>query len=244
MSKYFKAFNTLKAPMTHLRNVVSSAIGKKSKKSPTIKSVKPAVGSLTKRRKDTDEVFGIRTRQGVTPNKKTGETVKKISKLNEDIDKIRSRKMGGGMMGRRFGMNKGGKIPTTPKEKKFAALAAPRDRITYSDKIAGATGRQKAAVGGMILKLGKAGKKFLKSKEGKEKLKEIDSKKGKEFTEKMLKKLKDAGFKGGGSTMSKVPSDKRKTEIKKYEKRAKDASEFIKNKGRSFGSRMREKYMR
>ena len=71
-----------------------------------------------------------------------------------------------------------------------------------------------------------------------------NSKKGKEFTQKMLKKLKDAGFKGGGSTMSKVPSDKRKTEIKKYEKRAKDASEFIKNKGRSFGSRMREKYMR
>ena len=111
MSKYFKAFNTLKAPMTHLRNVVSSAIGKKGKKSPTIKSVKPAVGSLTKRRKDTDEVFGIRTRQGVTPNKKTGETVKKISKLNEDIDKIRSRKMGGGMMGRRMNYKKGSKFP-------------------------------------------------------------------------------------------------------------------------------------
>ena len=72
----------------------------------------------------------------------------------------------------------------------------------------------------------------------------MDSKKGKEFTQKMLKKLKDAGFKGGGSTMSKVPSDKTKAEIKKYEKRAKAASEFIKNKGRSFGSRMREKYMR
>ena len=111
MSKYYKAFNTLKGPVTHLKNIVSSAIGKKGKKSPTIKSVKPAVGSLTKRRKDTDEVFGIRTRQGVTPNKKTGETVKKISKLNEDIDKIRSRKMGGGMMGRRMNYKKGSKFP-------------------------------------------------------------------------------------------------------------------------------------
>jgi len=111
MSKYYKAFNTLKGPVTHLKNIVSSAISKKGKKSPTIKSVKPAVGSLTKRRKDTDEVFGVRTRHGVAPNKKTGETVKKISKLNDDIDKTRSRKMGGGMMGRRMNYKKGSKFP-------------------------------------------------------------------------------------------------------------------------------------
>ena len=72
--------------------------------------------------------------------------------------------MGGGMMSRRFGMNKGGKIPTTPKEKKFAALAPPRDKSTYSDKIAGATGRQKAAIGGMIVKLEKQEKNFLNQK--------------------------------------------------------------------------------
>ena len=49
---------------------------------------------------------------------------------------------------------------------------------------------------------------------------------------------------GGGADMGKVASDKTKTEVKKYEKRAKDASKFLKNKGRSFGSMMREKYMR
>ena len=77
----------------------------------TIKSVRPAVGSLTKRRKDTDEVFGVRSRHGVTPNKKTGETVKKISKINDKLDKLgpsssnpkRPGKKDGGRMGLKFG---------------------------------------------------------------------------------------------------------------------------------------------
>jgi hypothetical protein len=43
-----------------------------------------------------------------------------------------------------------GKIPTTPKEKKFAALAPPKNRITYSDKIAGATGKTMARGGGLM----------------------------------------------------------------------------------------------
>ena len=59
---------------------------------------------------------------------------------------------------------------------------------------------------------------------------------------KMKNRMK-AAF-GGGADMGKVASDKTKTEVKKYEKRAKDASKFLKNKGRSFGSIMREKYMR
>ena len=63
----------------------------------------------------------------------------------------RERKMGGGMtMMPRAMYNKGGKIPTTPKEKTFAALAAPKDRITFADKIAGATGRQKKKGGGLM----------------------------------------------------------------------------------------------
>ena len=37
----------------------------------------------------------------------------------------------------------GGMIPKTPKQKKFAALAEPRNKITYADKIAGATGKSK-----------------------------------------------------------------------------------------------------
>lgn len=36
----------------------------------------------------------------------------------------------------------------TDKQKKFAALAPPRDKITYADKIAGATGKVKKARGG------------------------------------------------------------------------------------------------
>ena len=77
----------------------------------TIKSVRPAVGSLTKRRKDTDEVLGVRSRLGVTPNKKTGETVKKISKINDKLDKLgpsssnpkRPGKKDGGRMGLKRG---------------------------------------------------------------------------------------------------------------------------------------------
>jgi len=35
-------------------------------------------------------------------------------------------------------MASGGKVPTTPAQKKFAALAPPKDKITFADKIAGA----------------------------------------------------------------------------------------------------------
>ena len=59
---------------------------------------------------------------------------------------------------------------------------------------------------------------------------------------KMKNRMK-ASF-GGGADMGKVASDKTKTEVKKYEKRAKDASKFLKNKGRSFGNIMCEKHMR
>ena len=34
-------------------------------------------------------------------------------------------------------------VPETKKEKEFAALAPPKDKITYADKIAGATADQK-----------------------------------------------------------------------------------------------------
>ena len=36
----------------------------------------------------------------------------------------------------------------TDKQKKFAALAPPKDKITYADKIAGATGKVAKAAGG------------------------------------------------------------------------------------------------
>jgi hypothetical protein len=37
----------------------------------------------------------------------------------------------------------GGKVPKTPAQKKFAALAPPKDKITFADKIAGAKGKAK-----------------------------------------------------------------------------------------------------
>ena len=60
----------------------------------------------------------------------------------------------------------------------------------------------------------------------------------------MDKQVRQKAAFGGGADMGKVASDKTKTEVKKYEKRARDASKFLKNKNRSFGSIMREKYMR
>ena len=46
----------------------------------------------------------------------------------------------GGRVGLKGGAD-AGKIPTTPKEKKFAAIAEPKNRITYRDKIEGAKKR-------------------------------------------------------------------------------------------------------
>ena len=65
--------------------------------------------------------------------------------------KKRKKMMGGGMMGRRFGMDKGGKVPTTPKEKSLAKLAPPKDKITFGDVIAGRT--KKAGGGPAMSKL-------------------------------------------------------------------------------------------
>ena len=78
---------------------------KGSKVSTTITGTTPKVGSLTKRRKDVDEIFGIRTRHGIAPNKRTAETVKKVSKLNDELDKIknRTRKASGGRIGLKRG---------------------------------------------------------------------------------------------------------------------------------------------
>ena len=54
----------------------------------------------------------------------------------KDLEK----KAKGGRVGLKGGAD-AGKIPTTPKEKKFAAIAEPKNRITYRDKIEGAKKR-------------------------------------------------------------------------------------------------------
>ena len=64
--------------------------------------VKPKIAKrLTERRKDTDEIFGIRKKSGLPPSRDAAKTVKKVSSINDNIDAINKRrkgKMGGGMM--------------------------------------------------------------------------------------------------------------------------------------------------
>ena len=59
-----------------------------------------------------------------------------------------------------------GKTPTTPKEKKLAALAEPKNKITFGDVVAG---RKKAMGGGMMrrtFKKGGSGKDTHVTKDG------------------------------------------------------------------------------
>ena len=68
--------------------------------------------------------------------------IEKTKKFKKGKELDREKKMGGGMMGRRFGYSEGsskGKVPTTPKEKSLAKLAPPKDRITFGDVVAGRT---------------------------------------------------------------------------------------------------------
>ena len=125
---------------------------KGSKVSTTIVGVAPKVGSLTKRRKDVDEIFGTRTRHGVSPNKKTGETVKKVSKLNDELDKIKNRtrkakggrigyKKGTGLMKKKSNVEKiketfNPKKSAAKKKKKFPDLTGD-GKVTFADVLKG-----------------------------------------------------------------------------------------------------------
>ena len=136
----------------------------------TIKSVKPAVGKskikkaiddvkltalkargkMKKQFQDFDSsIRKTQTKIGQTSQKLKGEPVTK-SGFTKGKD-LREKKMGGGMMGRRMGYQAGskkGKVPTTPKEKAFGMLSVNKGldnnkNITFTDKIAGATGGKK-----------------------------------------------------------------------------------------------------
>ena len=137
---------------------------KGSKISTTIVGTTPKVGSLTKRRMDTDEIFRARQRHGVPPNKKTGETVKKVSKLNDEIDEIRKKtsKAKGGRIGlkRGTGLTKkksnvqkikeafAPKVSKNKKASKFGMLSVKagidkNPNPTQADRIAGAKMKSK-----------------------------------------------------------------------------------------------------
>ena len=78
---------------------------------------------------------------------KTAKQMEKEERRKRDREPF----MGGGMMGRRMGYQAGskkGKVPTTPKEKAFGMLSVKKGldnnkNITFTDKIAGATGGKK-----------------------------------------------------------------------------------------------------
>ena len=105
MRKKIEILQGLVAGGKKLFDIAKGQGDKGSKVSTTITGTTPKVGSLTKRRKDVDEIFGIRTRHGIAPNKRTAETVKKVSKLNDELDKIknRTRKASGGRIGLKRG---------------------------------------------------------------------------------------------------------------------------------------------
>ena len=116
----------------------------------------PVIGSVKRNIKDNQDRIKSRTKSLESRPKdrkvKPVPRPKTKTKLDPRIQqRKRPKMMGGGMtMMPRAMYNKGGKIPTTPKEKTFAALAAPKDRITFADKIAGATGRQNKKGGGLM----------------------------------------------------------------------------------------------
>ena len=113
-----------------------------SKKSPTITKTKPKVGSLTERRKDQDDVIrnaqkvidkrNLTSEQMIGVRKTIEPGMKEIRKTRDKIDrlkKLREKKMGGGMMGRRMGYSKGNLVGNQKK----IDVAAPFNKITSED---------------------------------------------------------------------------------------------------------------
>ena len=171
---------------------------------------------------DTGRAFQFRGRKSTHPIE-PGENpkVKYKSTIAEDRPEkkfkkgkeLREKKMGGGMMGRRFGMKKG----TNPFKKetnvdKIKKTFAPKGLKKIDPKKQKGLAKLKKERPDVVRKMG------------------------------YMKKGGRAGFKGGGADMTNVASDKTKREAKKFEKRAKAASKDVKNIGRSFTSIMNEKY--
>ena len=143
-SKFFKAFNFFKGKVSPTITSVKPAVGK-SKIKKAIDDVRltalKARGQMKKGSQDLDrDINKVRVKIKQTSQKLKGEPVTE-SGISKGKD-LREKKMGGGMMGRRMGYSEGsskGKVPTTPKEKSLAKLAPPKDRITFGDVVAGRT---------------------------------------------------------------------------------------------------------
>ena len=152
-SKYFKAFNFFKGKVSPTIKSIKPTFPK-TKMSQALRDVKITAlktkGSIKKGSQDLDrDIQKVKSKIGQTMQKLKGEPVTK-SGVSKGKD-LREKKMGGGMMGRRMGYQDGskkGKVPITPKEKAFGMLSVNKGldnnkNITFTDKIAGATGGKK-----------------------------------------------------------------------------------------------------
>ena len=70
----------------------------------TFEILKPKIAKrLTEKRKDTDQIFDIRKKSGLPPSRDAAKTVKKVSAINQRIDKILEKKAKGGRIGYKRG---------------------------------------------------------------------------------------------------------------------------------------------
>ena len=114
-SKYFKAFNFFKG-----------------KVSPTIKSVKPNVPK-TKSEKAKSKL-AIAKQETKGSQAKLNQTIFNFQEQNRQFKKDRVKKMGGGMMSRRFGMKSGTPKPKTNVEKIKETFATKNKNLKPVDK--------------------------------------------------------------------------------------------------------------
>ena len=154
----------MKSFLGYIANKIVQSTPRSKKVGPTIKSVKPNLKKTVSQTKSDEYVKRIRELEGAEKKIKSGkEMIKEGQKARKNMidtkkafqfkhgksthaikpgDKpevkykgnVREQKMGGGMMGRRFGM-KEGKLAVTPREKQLAAQYGDKKRITRGDVI-------------------------------------------------------------------------------------------------------------
>ena len=154
----------MKSFLGYIANKIVQLTPRSKKVGPTIKSVKPNLKKTVSQTKSDEYVKRIRELESAEKKIKSGkEMIKEGQKARKNMidtkkafqfkhgksthaikpgDKpevkykgnVREQKMGGGMMGRRFGM-KEGKLAVTPREKQLAAQYGDKKRITRGDVI-------------------------------------------------------------------------------------------------------------
>ena len=154
----------MKSFLGYIANKIVQSTPRSKKVGPTIKSVKPNLKKTVSQTKSDEYVKRIRELESAEKKIKSGkEMIKEGQKARKNMidtkkafqfkhgksthaikpgDKpevkykgnVREQKMGGGMMGRRFGM-KEGKLAVTPTEKQLAAQYGDKKRITRGDVI-------------------------------------------------------------------------------------------------------------